>query len=109
MTTRKRARVSLIYSFRTNLNKPERYTTKQVGRSLVFFAWAGSTKPEIPVRDNKYHDSGYQLSLLTKSVLLRALRVFPLDASFNSSSAQNGPIVYRLLQSRGPGCYNREL
>ncbi len=36
---------------------------KQVGQSQPFFALAGLTKPKTPIRDNGYHDGGYQPSL----------------------------------------------
>lgn len=39
--------------------------------SQAFFVWAGSSKAKASVRDNRYHDSGYQLALVTQAVFLR--------------------------------------
>ncbi len=49
---------------------------KQYGPFEAFLVRDGSTKPEAPIRDNEYHDSGYQL-LLANQVLLIRLCAFP--------------------------------
>ncbi len=44
-------------------NGPEGITTKKGQHSQAFFALAGLTKPNTLVRDNRYHNYGYHLSL----------------------------------------------
>lgn len=46
-------------------------TTKQVLQSQAFLVWAGSTKAKAPDRDNRSHDGGYQLALLSSAFFLR--------------------------------------
>lgn len=45
----------------------EGYTANEVQHNQAFFALAGWTKPKTPARDNRYHNSGSQLYLLSRA------------------------------------------
>ena len=63
--------VTFCLGWSRTTGSPEGCTMKEAQHSQAFFAWSGSTKPKSPVRDNRYHDGGYQFALLTQDFFFR--------------------------------------